>query len=64
MVTFAGLRKLNIGWSDDQIVEVYSLAHFVADSDCEPERLQLRFALTLYGDSVVRYFNGNTVWVS
>lgn len=64
MVTFSDLRKLNIGWSDDDIVEVFSLAHFVLDSDCEPERLKVRFAMVMYGDSPVRYFSSNTVWIS
>ncbi len=63
MITFADFRKLNIGWSDDDIVEVFSYAKFFSDSDCEPERLKLRYAVALYGDSSVRYFTGNTVWI-
>lgn len=64
MITFADLRKLNIGWSDDDIVELFVLSHFLLDSDCDPERLKVRSAMVMYGDSLVRYFNGNTVWVS
>lgn len=63
MVTFAVLRKLNIGWSDDDIVEVFSLARFVSDSDCNPERMKVRFALSLYGEKQVHYFSGYTIWV-
>lgn len=63
MVTLRVLRNLNTGWSDNDFVDIYSVADFLSDGDCEPQHLRVRFALSLYGGRLVRRFNGNTVWV-
>ena len=62
-MTFGLLRRLNAGWSDDDFIDVFTLASFLSDGDLEPQRLKVRFALVLYGDSEVRRFVGNTVWI-
>jgi hypothetical protein len=62
-MTLIDLRRMNIAWSEDDFLDVYSVADFLSDGECEPQHLRLRFAMSLYGSRLVKRFNACTVWV-
>lgn len=63
MVTLSVLRNLNIAWSDDDFIDVNVMEDFISSGAYEPEHLKVRFALVLYGNHLVRRFNGNSIWI-
>lgn len=62
-MTLIDLRRMNTAWSEDDFLDVYTVADFLSDGECAPQHLRLRFAMSLYGSCLVKRFNACTVWV-